>query len=92
MKQWHTKQDDLNNLDLTDAEKPTPKEGEVLVKIHTVSLNYRDTEVCMGVYGYHKSIQQSHSLVLCSDICGTILSTNDPSHFQVGQRVMATFI
>jgi len=52
MKQWTTAQDGLDNLTLVmDADKPTPKDGEVLVKINTVSLNYRDTEVVMGLYG-----------------------------------------
>jgi hypothetical protein len=44
MKQWVTSQDGLENLKFTEAEIPTPKSGEVLVKINAVSLNYRDTE------------------------------------------------
>lgn len=92
MKQWQTRQDSLDKLVFTDAEKPTPKDGEVLVKINTVSLNYRDTEVCMGLYGHHKSIQQSKSLVPCSDICGTVVSVNGSSPWKEGQRVMGTFV
>ena len=44
MKQWLTSQDGLENLNLTTTDPPQPKEGEVLVKINAVSLNYRDTE------------------------------------------------
>ena len=44
IKQWVTKQDGLDNLQFESADMPEPREGEVLVKINTVSLNYRDTE------------------------------------------------
>ena len=43
-KQWTTGQDGLENLKFGDGEVPKPKDGEVLVKIHAVGLNYRDTE------------------------------------------------
>jgi hypothetical protein len=45
MKQWITKQDGLENLQLVDVSPPSQlKDGEVLVKVNSVSLNYRDTE------------------------------------------------
>lgn len=45
IKQWTTAFDGLDKLQFTTAAaKPEPKDGEVLVKILTVSLNYRDTE------------------------------------------------
>lgn len=44
IKQWRTAFDGLDKLWQTTAEMPQPSEGEVLVKILTVSLNYRDTE------------------------------------------------
>jgi NADPH:quinone reductase-like Zn-dependent oxidoreductase len=47
MKQWVSKQDGIENMQLVEAPMPdeaTLKEGEVLVKINRVSLNYRDTE------------------------------------------------
>ena len=48
VKQWVTSQDGLDNLKLiTDAIR-MPGPHEVLVKISTVSINYRDTEVVMG--------------------------------------------
>ncbi|KAF2767752.1 NAD(P)-binding protein [Teratosphaeria nubilosa] len=91
IKQWTTAQDGLDNLKFTTAPKPAPKDGEVLVKINVVSLNYRDTEVVMGLYGHHKTVgEESPDLVPCSDICGTIVSSNG-SHWKEGQRVMAIF-
>lgn len=45
MKQWVTKHDGLDKLRLVDVPAPSElKEGEVLVRIHSVSLNFRDTE------------------------------------------------
>ncbi|KAK3723570.1 hypothetical protein LTR37_001822 [Vermiconidia calcicola] len=58
-RQWVTAQDGLDNLRFSTADTPEPKEGEVLVKINTVALNYRDTEVVMGLYGHHKSVSHA---------------------------------
>ena len=44
IKQWETTQKGLDTLKLTSAPMPEPGKDEVLVEIHTVSLNYRDTE------------------------------------------------
>ena len=43
-KQWTTAQNGLDSLKFSEAEVPKPKEGEVLVQIRAVSLNFRDTE------------------------------------------------
>ncbi|TKA30222.1 hypothetical protein B0A54_15416 [Friedmanniomyces endolithicus] len=90
MKQWVTAQNGLDNLTLTTGPKPTPGDGEVLVKINTVSLNYRDTEVVMGLYGHHASITGNKDIVPCSDICGTIIASKS-DRWKEGQRVMAIF-
>lgn len=44
IKQWLTGQDGLDKLRMAEADCPAPGEDEVLVEIHSVSLNYRDTE------------------------------------------------
>ena len=44
MKQWVTIQTGLDDLRQEEVLVPSPKDGEILVKINTVSLNYRDTE------------------------------------------------
>ncbi|KAI0020820.1 hypothetical protein F4780DRAFT_770581 [Xylariomycetidae sp. FL0641] len=95
MKQWITNQDGLDKLQLVDAPEPSElKDGEVLVKINRVSLNFRDTEVCMGEYGHHKTIQQgSNAIVPCSDMCGVVsrVGPGDAAGLQEGDRVVSTF-
>lgn len=54
-KQWLSKLDGLDKLFQNTAKVPSPGQGEVLVKIQAVALNYRDTEVCMGLYNHHKT-------------------------------------
>ena len=44
MKQWVTTQDGLQTLEVEETAIPIPQEGEVLVKINAVSLNFRDIE------------------------------------------------
>lgn len=43
-RQWTTGQDGLDKLAFGEGQVPKPKEGEVLVKVLAVGLNYRDTE------------------------------------------------
>ncbi|KAH7320788.1 hypothetical protein B0I35DRAFT_407831 [Stachybotrys elegans] len=90
MKQWITALDGLDKLQFGEAERPSPKDGEVLVKIEAVSLNYRDTEVIMGLYVHHKSIGAATSLVPCSDMCGTVVESKS-SDLAEGTRVMSIF-
>jgi hypothetical protein len=79
-RQWLTTQSGISNLTLSSSPLPSPGPGEVLVKIHTVSLNYRDTEVIMGEYNHHNTTGAKPSaLVPCSDMCGTILLASSPA-------------
>lgn len=90
MKQWVTQQSSLDDLTLTEVPLPAVGANEVLVKVSVVSLNYRDTEVAMGLYNHHASIGGSIGLVPCSDMCGTIVSTNS-SMWNIGDRVLSIF-
>ncbi|KAF2025782.1 NAD(P)-binding protein [Setomelanomma holmii] len=103
IKQWLTGQDGLDKLRIEEVECPTPKENEVLVEIHSVSMNYRDTEVCMGLYNHHKSVTQPPAIVPCSDMCGVVVSVGPSSdntldsyknpafRLKEGDRVISTF-
>jgi NADPH:quinone reductase-like Zn-dependent oxidoreductase len=96
MKQFKTAQDGIPNLKLEMAPVPTAGPGEVLVKIHAVALNYRDTEVIMGLYNHHSKLGSSEpppSLVPCSDMSGTVVSVGSSSSpaWRVGDKVVSIF-
>ncbi|KAH7377973.1 hypothetical protein BKA64DRAFT_632121 [Cadophora sp. MPI-SDFR-AT-0126] len=91
IKQWVSLQDGLENLSSTTSSMPVPGPSEVLVKISAVALNYRDTEVIMGLYNHHKTTgSQSPKIVPCSDMCGTIVASNSPK-WKVGDKVLSIF-
>ncbi|KAH8797962.1 hypothetical protein F5884DRAFT_814221 [Xylogone sp. PMI_703] len=90
-KQWVTSQSGLDDLTLVEGVLPSPGPNEVLVKISAVSINYRDTEVIMGLYNHHKAINSvAQSLVPCSDMCGIIVSSNS-ANWQINDRVLSIF-
>lgn len=91
IKQWTTQQDGFEALKLSTAPLPIPGPGEVLVKISAVALNYRDTEVIMGLYNHHSTTGgPASSIVPCSDMCGTIITSNSP-RWKEGQQVLSIF-
>lgn len=89
VRQWATEQDGLDKVRFETADLPAPQDGQVLVKIHSVSLNFRDTEVCMGEYNHHKTVGKTEALVPGSDMCGTVVEGNDT--LKAGTRVMSIF-
>lgn len=91
-KQWVSKLDGVAKLEMVEGEMPVPKDGEVLVKIHAVGINYRDIEVCEGKYSHHQTPSDSPSgVVICSDMCGTVLETKSPL-LRAGTRVMSVYL
>ena len=56
IRQWLTEQNGLDKLRLDEADCPKPGQDEVLVEVHAVSLNYRDTEgMCNHVRVFKES-------------------------------------
>ncbi|KAL4958299.1 hypothetical protein BDW69DRAFT_77500 [Aspergillus filifer] len=94
IQQWTTSLEGIDSLKLTEAPKPTAGEGEVLVEIRAVSLNYRDFEVTSGEYTHHKSVSNDKaSLVPCSDMCGVVTEVGSGvSKWKKGDRVLSTFL
>ena len=67
---------------------PQPQRGEVLVKVHAVSLNYRDVAPVLGRYIWGVK----PGLVPCSDAAGEIAAVGENvKRFQLGDRVISTF-
>ncbi|KAK9437431.1 Alcohol dehydrogenase superfamily, zinc-type [Metarhizium brunneum] len=91
MKQWTTGLDGIDKLQMEEADVLRPGDGEVLVKIHAVSLNYRDKEVCSGEYDHHASSEPARRLVPCSDMCGTVVESRS-GLLGEGARVASIFL
>lgn len=70
-KQWMTAQNGLANLEPVEVEMPEPGEGEVLVEINAVSLNYRDTE---GKFDFADTTAVTSLLTTCNSNHGVIRS------------------
>lgn len=85
MKAWLLKDFGLDNLQLGEVERPTPKEGELLVKVGAVSLNFRDKAIVDGIYEPH---MVPRPLIPVSDAAGEVVAVGgNVSRFAVGDRV-----
>ncbi len=78
-----------NNLTLQATPLPAIKSTFVLVKIHAVSLQYRDLMIAENRYSRDGI---SENLVPCSDMAGEVVSVgSDVTRWTVGDRVCANF-
>ncbi|PPQ74723.1 hypothetical protein CVT24_003919 [Panaeolus cyanescens] len=84
------------NLVLRETSIPAIGPNDALIKVHAVSLQYRDLLVVSGKYGLAKI---PSNLIPCSDMAGEILalgssasaSSNPLNKWKVGDRVCANF-
>src|SRR5262245_38638681 len=82
-------------LRLTDLEVPAPKENEVLVKVHAVSLNRSDWETLRGrpVYARIGGPVRPGRHVLGSDIAGRVEAVGrQATRFEPGDDVFADIL
>ena len=70
------------NLKYVDVAKPEPGDGEVLVKVEAIGVNYIDTYFRTGLYKAPES-----PVKLGSEASGTVAAVGKGVHFQPGQRV-----
>jgi len=76
------------NLIIQGTKVNPPRANEVLVKVHAVSLQYRDLLIANGKYPG----TQPDNLVPCSDMAGEIISVGeDVKGWKHGDRVCANF-
>ncbi|KAL1943208.1 hypothetical protein VTO73DRAFT_4283 [Trametes versicolor] len=84
------KVDGFHNLTLTSSPIPPLKATEVLVKVHAVSLNYRDLVIAQGTYPG----ERKDNVVPGSDLAGQIAALGAEvaaAGWAVGDRVSANF-
>lgn len=78
----------IDSLRQVDRASPTALANEVVVRMHAVSLNYRDLMVAEGRY----LIQSGEPVVPCSDGAGEVIAVGPAvTRFRPGERVAATF-
>jgi NADPH:quinone reductase-like Zn-dependent oxidoreductase len=82
-------------LRLTDVETPAPKDNEVLVKVHAVSLNASDWELLRGkpLYSRIAGPFRPRHHILGSDIAGRVEAAGrNTTLFQPGDEVFADIL
>ncbi len=89
MKAFEIQQFGIDDLALVEREKPVPGAGEVLVKIHAASLNYRDLRMVQGTYNPKLKMP----IVPFSDGAGEVVEVGEAvTRFKVGDRVCPIFM
>src|SRR5580698_9372998 len=89
MKLWKIQSFGIDQLALEDSPPPRPGRGEVLVKIHAVSLNYRDLLMVRGQYNPRMALPR----IPCSDGAGEVVEVGEGvDTVTVGQRVAGSFM
>jgi NADPH:quinone reductase-like Zn-dependent oxidoreductase len=89
MKAFEIRQFGIENLALVERDIPKPKDNEVLVKFHAVSLNYRDFLMVTGKYNPNLKTP----IIPCSDGAGEVIEVGkNVKRWKIGDRVMPTFM
>ncbi len=89
MKQWHISGFGIDQLELADVPQPAPGPGEVLVRVHATSLNYRDLMMVLGFYNPKLRMPT----VPLSDGAGEVVATGDGvTQWKAGDRVAGIFM
>lgn len=89
MKIWQIPSFGIDKLEMVERPTPQPARGQVLVKVHAVSLNYRDLLVAFGRYNPRLVLPR----IPCSDGAGEIVAVGeDVTRWKVGQRVAGIFM
>jgi len=89
MKIWQIPSFKIDDIEIAERPTPKPGPGQVLVKVHAVSLNYRDLLVVLGRYNPKLSLPR----IPCSDGAGEVISMGDGvTRWKPGERVAGIFM
>jgi NADPH:quinone reductase-like Zn-dependent oxidoreductase len=82
----------IEQLKLTDVPEPKPGDGEVLLEVKAISLNFRDLMVLQGIYN-PKLFESGESFTPISDGAGVVAAVGPGvSTVKAGDRVVSHFI
>jgi NADPH:quinone reductase-like Zn-dependent oxidoreductase len=89
MRAWQISSFGVDSLEFTDRPSPVPGPGEVLVRVHAISLNYRDLMVVKGLYNPKMQLPR----IPCSNGAGEVVSVGDGvTRWNPGDRVAGIFM
>ena len=89
MKQWQIPAFGIDSLALVEKESTTSGPGQVQVRVHAISLNYRDLMLVQGIYNPRLAMPR----VPCSDGAGEVLAVGSGvSQWKPGDRVAGIFM
>ncbi len=82
-------QDGLASWKLVDRADPIPAHGQVLIRVHAVSLNYRDVMIVNKQYGFS---EQTPDMIPVSDGAGEVVAVGEGvTRWKTGDRVAGIF-
>ena len=86
---WQISAFGIDSLELAERPTPSPGPGEVLVKIHAISFNYRDLLMVKGLYNPKMNLPR----IPCSDGAGEVVAVGDGvTAWKPGDRVAGIFM
>lgn len=89
MKAWRLNDFGLHNLELEEIETPTPRAGELLIRVSAVSLNFRDKAI---IDGFYEPAKMPKGLIPAGDAAGEVVALGPGvTRFAVGDRVTSHF-
>lgn len=89
MRVWQISTFGIDSLELVERATPQPGPGEVLVKVHAVSLNYRDLMMVKGLYNPKMKLPR----IPCSDGAGEVEAVGEGvTQWKRGDRVCGIFM
>jgi NADPH:quinone reductase-like Zn-dependent oxidoreductase len=89
MHAWQISSFGIDSMEFVERPTPEPGPGEVLVKIHAVSFNYRDLLVVKGLYNPRMALPR----IPCSDGAGEVIATGSQvTRWKPGDRAAGIFM
>ncbi|HYK35637.1 NAD(P)-dependent alcohol dehydrogenase [Alloacidobacterium sp.] len=89
MNLWRIPAFGIDNLELVQSPEPRPGPGEVLIRVHAVSLNYRDLLITLGYYNPKMALPR----IPVSDGAGVVVAVGeDVTDVKTKQRVAGIFM
>ncbi|MGA8528845.1 MAG: NAD(P)-dependent alcohol dehydrogenase, partial [Acidobacteriaceae bacterium] len=89
MQVWRIPQFGIDRLEQVTLPDPVPQYGQILVRVHAVSLNYRDLMVVLGRYNPKMHLPR----IPCSDGAGEVVAIGEGvTRVRPGDRVAGIFM